>query len=152
MGIQIAIIRSVAIEYLIRLVKPYIYNIGFICILLTGFVVYISYFSSQWWLLLIFPILLAAAIVACIWLALLVASKRSQQYMNNEQCLAVKSFVTKIDQLTEQIHTPHYKIIFRILRDILFRKKQGFIQQFTSDTSTLKNDYATLKKTFLKGI
>ena len=148
MRIHIAVIRSIAMEYLLRLVKPYTVKISFFTLLLIGMVIYFAYFSSQWWLVLLLPIFMAVAIVAGVWLALLVASQRSRQNMNDEQRVAVKLFVTKIDQLTENLHTPHYILIFRITRDVLFRKKQVFIQQFTSSTGALKNDYDILKKLF----
>lgn len=140
-------IRSLAVEFIMRLYGPVVILVAVISVSLLGFSVWLTTLSDAWWIL--FGLLAIVALVVVTVLAVLwniirwVAPKRTKQ-----QKRQAKALVDKIQHLTEVAATPKFFLWFQVVRDIFSPSQKGFIASVSDDTTSLQRDFAALVDSF----
>lgn len=147
MSPTISVIRSVGAEFAKRLFVPVaVTGIIVSTVLVTG--VFLLATLSQWWLLLLIPVVIIVSVIfgvlAVSWLVI----RTVQPPQTKTQHKAVKSYVDKLQRVSEAIQTPKFILFFRVLRDISAPRKDGYIGSMTDDTVSLKRDFSDLLKMF----
>ncbi|MET0980118.1 MAG: hypothetical protein ABWX90_02580 [Candidatus Saccharimonadales bacterium] len=148
MKTHIAAIRSVTVEFAMQFIRPFLWwGIGIIGSLVIAIAV-LAFAVSQWWWLLAIPVALLGLAVIIIWLVVRFIAVRLSPRLNAEQKIATKKFVSKIHFMTETAQTPYPVIMFQIIKDIITRNDNGFIQEATQQSTTLRPDFEALRKLF----
>lgn len=68
--------------------------------------------------------------------------------MTKVQKNGVKDFVDKLERVAENIQTPPFMILFRIVRDTIRPRDKTFIQSVAEETASLSPDFLALQKLF----
>ncbi len=145
MSPTITVIRAIGSEFARRLFIPVAISGAIMFTLLIIGVVFLGTLS-QWWLLLLIPVIaflcIASAVLAVVWLV--IRTVRPSQ--TKTQRTAVKSFVDKLQRLSDAVQTPKIVLLFRIVRDIAAPRKDGFIGSMADDTASLRRDFQALTR------
>lgn len=145
---HIAAIRAVTVEFALQFIRPFLWwGLGIIGGLLIV-VAILAFTVSQWWWLLALPIVLLGLVGVVVWLIVRFIATQLSPKLNPQQKVATKKFVTKIHYVTETVQTPYPLIMFRIIKDIITRTDEGFIQEVTQQSTTLRPDFEELRKLF----
>ena len=147
MSATITTIRAIGAEFAIRLFIPIVVISTILAALLVIGVVSLSTLS-EWWLLLLIPVIILISVtigvLAISWLVV----RTVRPVQTRPQLLGVKTFVDKLQRVSEAAQTPKVVLLFRIIRDIASPSKSGFIGTLTEDTSSLTRDFRDLKNLF----
>lgn len=105
--------------------------------------------SPWWWLLAVIPTLLFIVGLAA-WVVARVIASRVAPSMNKEQRKATKKVVHQVSRVAEQIGTPRFVLIFRIIKDIMFPRsaQRTLIGELTELPGQLHRDFESLRKLF----
>jgi len=103
---------------------------------------------STWWLLLLIPVVMVLCIVAAVLTILWLVIRTVSPAQTKVQRRAVKTYVDKLQRLSDAVNTPKVILLFRIVRDVAAPRKDGFIGSITDDTASLKRDFQQLQKLF----
>lgn len=145
---HISAIRAVTAEFAQQFIRPFLWiTLGIILTLLI-IIALLAFMVSQWWLLLLIPLVIISLVGAVIWLAVQFALKTLSPRLDVQQQHATKDFVTKLQFATETIQTPYPVIIFYIIRDIVLRRDDGFINEVTQQSKALRPDFEELRALF----
>ncbi len=147
MSPTITVIRCIGTEFARRLLYP----IAIVAsILLTVMVVGVLLLGtlSTWWLLLLIPVVMVLCIVAAVLTILWLVIRTVSPAQTKVQRRAVKTYVDKLQRLSDAVNTPKVILLFRIVRDVAAPRKDGFIGSITDDTASLKRDFQQLQKLF----
>ena len=147
MSPTITVIRCIGTEFARRLFFPVAITAGVIFTLLIIGVLLLTTLS-QWWYLLLIPIMIllcvAGGVLAVVWLTI----RTIRPIQTRTQHTAVKTFVDKLQRLSDTVQTPKIILLFRIVRDVAAPRQDGFIGSIADDTTSLKNDFRDLQKLF----
>jgi len=147
MNPTITVIRCVGAEFATRLFYPVAVISAILCALLVTGVLLLATLS-QWWLLLLIPVVMLVCVVFGVMLITGLVIRTVRPFQTKVQRLAVKSFVDKLQRVSDAVQTPKFILLFRIVRDIAAPRKDGFIGSMTDDTVSLKRDFQALQKLF----
>lgn len=147
MSPTITVIRCIGTEFARRLLYPIAIAAS---ILLTVMVVGVLLLGtlSNWWLLLLIPVVMVLCIVAAVLTILWLVIRTVSPAQTKVQRRAVKTYVDKLQRLSDAVNTPKVILLFRIVRDVAAPRKDGFIGSITDDTASLKRDFQQLQKLF----
>ena len=147
MSPTITVIRCIGTEFARRLFFPVAITAGVIFTLLIIGVLLLTTLS-QWWYLLLIPIMIllcvAGGVLAVVWLTI----RTIRPIQTRTQHTAVKTFVDKLQRLSDTVQTPKIILLFRIVRDIAAPRKDGYIGSIADDTTSLKRDFSELQRLF----
>jgi hypothetical protein len=140
-------IRAVGAEFAGRIYKPLAITFGSIFAVLFAASIWLVTLNAWWWILLILVVVLmfiAAALFAIA--GVLLRFVRPDQ--TKMQTTAVKSFVDKIQSLSDVAGTPKVVILFHIVRDLVTKNKNGYVRRISSETLSMQHDFRDITKSF----
>lgn len=140
-------IRSLAVDFIMRLYVPVIIVFAVIVTCLLAVSIWLTSFSEWWWVLVaivgILTLVLMSLFTAMWFVIRAVAPKRTKQ-----QKKLAKELVDKMQRLTEVAATPKIFLWFQVARDIVAPSKGGFIASVGGDTASLRPDFVVLSNSF----
>ena len=143
-------VRAVTAEYASQLLKPVLWIGTGVYVLIIGIIIWAGTASSPWWLL--FTIMPTALFVIglAIWVGIWVMAKRLAPEMNKPQRVATKKVVKQVSTVAEQLGTPRFILIFRLVKDVIFPRttKQTFISELAETPGQLHRSFQELRKLF----
>lgn len=145
---NIAAVRAVTAEFASQFIRPFLWIGCGIILTLLVIVSVLVYLVSEWWLLLLIPIVILSLAGLIAWLIVRFILKTLSPRLNVQQKNATKEFVGKLNSTIETVQTPYPIIIFYIIRDIITRKDNGFIQGVATTSKTLRPDFDELRSLF----
>jgi membrane protein implicated in regulation of membrane protease activity len=140
-------IRSIGAEFANRIYLIVALISGIASIGLLTLSIWLTTFSAWWWLLVVILIIAVSIVIGTLVVVKLIIRSvtPSQSRLQKKQA---KEFVDKLHRLSEAAQTPKFILLFQIVRDIAAPREDGFIASISSDTTSLKHDFAALSKTF----
>ena len=146
----VSAVRAVTAEYAKQILWPLLFiGIGAYAFVM-ALVIWIAVAVSPWWMLLgTLPTILFCVALA-IWIGVRVTASRLSPDMNKEQKAATKKVVKRVGAVAEQIGTPRFILIFRIVRDVVFppKSKQSLISELAETPGQLHREFEELRKLF----
>lgn len=141
------VIRSIGAEFAHRLYFPIAVTVMVILFCLVGVSVWLTTLSSWWWVLCIVLIILTV-IIGVVFAVIAIIIHAVAPVRSRIQKTQTKAFVDKLQRVSDVVQTPKIVLLFRIVRDIIWPRKNGFITSLSSDTTSLKKDFVELRDTF----
>ena len=141
------VVRAVGAEFARRLLLPLIITgviVGLILHVLGGWLVTQN---AWWWLLESVFVLGTLLFVGLVVLARLAIRLFAPQ-QNGAQRKAVRSYVDKLQRVSEVIGTPKFLLLFYVVRDVFRPSSDGFIAMTSNDSKTLHSDFLALLRMF----
>lgn len=140
-------VRAISSEFAQRIFIPLVWIIGGALLLLIVLVIWLTTIEVWWWLLLV-PLIIATVIYTIIASIVAIAIKFLKPTQTKSQRKSVKLFVDKLQGVSEIIQTPKVVLLFRLAKDTLFPSGNGFIENITSNATTLKPDFQAIVASF----
>lgn len=150
MDSTILAIRAITSLYVKRLLVP-IFVIGLgIYIAVIGLIWWIAASASSWWWLLAIIPTLVIVVGLAIWTVVRVIAGRLAPPMNKRQTVATKKFIKRIDGVAEHIGTPKFVIIYRVIKDVIFRptNDKTYIGEIASEPGEARREFDELRSMF----
>lgn len=150
MDSTILAIRAITSLYVKRLLLP-ILVIGFgVYVAVIGIIWWIAASVSNWWWLLAIVPTLVVLVGLAIWTVVRVLVGRISPPMNKRQTTAAKKFIKRIDGAAEHIGTPKFIIIYRVIKDVLFRPTNGktYIGEIANEPGEARREFDELRSMF----
>lgn len=141
------VVRAVGAEFARRLLLPLIIAgviVGLILHVLGGWLVTQN---AWWWLLESVFVLGTLLFVGLVVLARLAIRLFAPQ-QDGAQRKAVRSYVDKLQRVSEVIGTPKFLLLFYVVRDVFRPSSDGFIATTSNDSKTLHSDFLALLRMF----
>ena len=141
------VLRAVSVEFARRIYVPIVIIaaiIGVIAIILS---IWLTAMSAWWWILVVIVflgVIIAGVILGVIAIIMNVANPKQTR----AQKIDVKMFVDKLQGLSEITQTPKFILLFRIVKDIVAPKEDGFVKKTIGNTLSLRKDFETLRNSF----
>lgn len=150
MSSTVSAVRAVTAEYAKQILRPLLFiGIGIYAVIM-GLVVWIAVAVNPWWMLLgTLPTTLFCVALA-IWIGVRVTASRLSPAMNKAQKVATKKVVARVNTVAEQIGTPRFLLIFRIVKDVVFppSSRQALISELAETPGQLHKEFEELRKLF----
>lgn len=146
----IAVVRAIGAEFTRRALKPMLITgliVGIVLLAVGGWLIT----KSAWWW--IFEVICICAMLIFLTLAVsaqFIVSKFAPQ-QSREQKQAVGLFVDKLERVAENLQTPQFVILFRVVRDIVrppSGDNESFIVSVSRESKSLKPDFEQLRRQF----
>lgn len=147
MSPTITVIRCIGTEFARRLLYPIVIIASILLTLLVVGIILLGTLST-WWLLLLIPAVMLFCIVAAVLTIFWLTIRLVRPAQTKTQHRAVKTFVDKLQRLSDTAQTPKIILLFRIVRDVAAPRKDGFIGSLADDTASLKRDFRELQQLF----
>lgn len=146
---RISALRAITSRYALQTIRPLIITVAGVIGLLVALVTYLAYAINVWWLVFLLPLALVAIPVTAIAFAAVFLARRFAPPMNKEQRRATRLYVDNLNQVADDLQTPQFIIVFRVVRDVLRgRWEDGFIYGMTTNSVRLKKDFDALATLF----
>jgi len=139
MNPTIKAIRAIGSEFALRIFKPIVIIFIIVAVILLAGSVFLTTFSGWWWIL--FALVLFVALIGstvCIIIGVILSTVKPLQ--SKIQMSQVKSFVDKIQNLTDVAGTPKPIILFRVVRDVISKREDSYTRRISSETLSMRND------------
>lgn len=150
MDSTILAIRAITSLYVKRLLLP-ILAIGLgVYAAVIGLIWWIAASASNWWWLLAIVPTLVILVGLAIWTVVRVIVGRISPPMNKRRTAATKKFIERIDGVAEHIGTPKFVIIYRVIKDVLFRPTSGktYIGEIANEPGAARREFDELRSMF----
>lgn len=147
MKLPIALSRAITAEFTRRKIFSVVVPASLVLFVINIVLIWLVNLS-MWWLLLALPVLLITLLASVVIIGLFTAAGILKPRMSEEQDSAVKSFVDKLERVADSAQTPLPFLLFRIVFDAVFSRKEPLLKTFITDSSTLKQDFGDLQKRF----
>ena len=150
MSSTVQAVRAVTSEYAKQLLRPILFIGVGVYALAMAIVIWIAYAASPWWLLLAFLPTTLFCVGLAIWIGVRVTAGRLAPEMNKQQKNATKKVVKSLGSVAEQLGTPRFILIFRIIKDVVFppSSKQTLIGELATTPGQLHRSFEELRKMF----
>lgn len=139
--------RSIAAEFIRRLYAPIALTVGIVFVCLLALSVWLTTLSIWWWIAVGFMTFLLLLLIGIL-LVLRIIVNNIAPTRSRTQKTQTKAFVDKLQNVSEVIQTPKFILLFRIIRDVIWRRKTSYLSTLTNDTASLKRDFMALADTF----
>lgn len=149
MNSLILTIRALTAEFANRLFWPLLIIGGILSVLLISLSVWLTTLSGWWWLLFavialwVFIFAIATGIVGAV-----IQAVNPKQTATQKK--AVKSFVDKLQDISDTLQTPKAFLLARIVWDVLRKNNNGLVYTMSSHTATTKKDFDAIRASFEK--
>lgn len=150
MSSTVQAVRAVTSEYAKQLLRPILFiGVGAYALIML-IIGWIAYAASPWWLLLAFIPTILFCVGLAIWIGVRVTASRIAPTMNREQRTATRKVVKLVGSVAEQLGTPRFILIFRIIKDVVFppSSKQTLIGELAETPGQLHRSFNELRKLF----
>ncbi len=140
--------RAVLAQYASKTLRPVeIGAVLFFILSLIGTTWLIAEVSGWWWLLMI--VVIGYGILGSIaWLVIHFTIDKLRPEQTKEQQRAVKSFIEKVDKVADTIGLTRFGLLLRIVGDVMGRRDQNVLSEFTDDSKDLKSNFLNLVEKF----
>lgn len=147
MTIQLQLIRAISGEFIVRKFMPIVLLFAIVSILALGGAIWLTTISAWWWLLAI-PVIgfVLLGIVACVAARVIIGFIRPK--LTKLQSTNVAQFVDKLERIAENLQTPMFIIVYRVIRDVIRPHDPSFVQTMIGDSTSLRKDLADLQRDF----
>ena len=147
MNSLILTIRALSVEFAKRLILP-VFIIGLaVLVILIVITIWLTTMSSWWWILfgiLLFFLLVFITVSIIVKLFLGVIKPAQTKSQQN----AVKSFVDKLQDISDIVQTPKPFLLGRIVWDTVSKNNNGLVYSVSNHTTTTKKDFDALRASF----
>src|SRR5687767_11927873 len=148
MAVQIDVLRAIGSEFISRKLKPVLLVADIFALIIMIAAVWLTTLSVWWWLL-AGPVLILTMIGLFAFLAVRKILTKLSPKLDKSQKTSVKRFVDKVERVAENLQTPIFVIVFRVIYDILRpSRKYVYIKTLIVDSSTLREDFLGLQRKF----
>jgi hypothetical protein len=150
MSSTVKAVRAVTSHYAKDLLRP-ILVIGIaVYAIIMALVIWITVAVNGWWILLGFIPTILFCVGLAIWGGVWFAARRLSPDMNKTQKKATKEVVEQVSKVAEQLGTPRFILIFRIIKDVTFpsSSKQTLIGELADTPGQLHRSFEALRKLF----
>jgi len=141
------VVRAVGAEFARRLLLPLIIAGVIVALILHVLGGWLVTQNAWWWLLESVFVLGTLLFVGLVVLARLAIRLFAPQ-QNGAQRKAVRSYVDKLQRVSEVIGTPKFLLLFYVVRDVFRPSSDGFIAMTSNDSKTLHSDFLALLRMF----
>lgn len=107
----------------------------------------ISNVSGWWWLLMII-VIAYGFIGSLIWLVIRFTLDRLRPEQTVLQKKAVEQFLEKFDKIAETVGMTKFGFLLRVIGDVMRRREQNVLSEFTQDSSKLKTSFESVIDAF----
>ncbi len=145
MQATITVIRAIGAEYAKRLLLPLIILGAVMVIALLDLGGWLTTQNAWWWILeavFIFGALVFTLIAVVVSILLRALAPR----LSRSERKSVRNFVDKLERVSENVGTPHFMIVYRVVRDTVHPSRDGFIETVSRDSKTLAPEFMQLRK------
>lgn len=142
------VVRAVGAEFVRRLLKPVIIAGLVVLAVLLAAGVWLVVSVNAWWWFFLAPVIFAGLVFAVLLIVVRVLLKLADSTQNRDQKRAVRDYVDKLQRVAENLQTPQYVILFRVVRDVARPRPDGFIESVSRDSKTLAPDFKRLTTLF----
>lgn len=148
MNSYVKVMRAVGGEFAKRKLRAAALPFIILAAVLVGVCLWLTTYNAWWWLLA--AVAIAATILLILaYVAVILVIRALRPAMNKAQKSGVRDFVDKLERVTDSVGTPLPLVIFRVVRDMLWpRRESNYIKTVASDSTTLHKDLMTLQKLF----
>lgn len=140
-------VRAIGAEFVRRTMRPLMVAGIATAILLVAIAGWLTTVNVWWWILEAL-ILLVTLVGVAVAIAIRIAIQTVDPPQDSVQRQAVRSYVDKLQRVAENLQTPQYVILYRVIRDTVRPKDDGFIGTVSRDSKTLGPEFAALLKHF----
>lgn len=143
-------VRAVTSHYAKDLLRPILF-IGIAgYVLVMAIVIWITTTVNGWWILLGFVPTVLFCVGLAVWLGVWFSARKLSPHLNKAQKHATKEVVEQVGKIAEQIGTPRFLLIFRIVKDVMFpsKTKQTLIGELAETPGQLHRSFENLRKLF----
>lgn len=150
MSSTVKAVRAVTSQYAKDLLRP-ILLIGVAAYaVIMAIVIWITVAVNGWWILLGFIPTVLFCVGLAVWAGVWFAARRFSPDMNKQQKHATKEVVDKVNKVAEQLGTPKFFLIFRIVKDVLFpsKSRRTLIGDLAETPGELHRSFEALRKLF----
>ena len=140
-------VRAVSAEFASRIYFPVAITVAISLAALLIVSICLVTISGWWWLLLA-PVILCYivfGVIALIAGLLLRLLKPSQSKAQRKQ---VKSFVDKLQGVSEVIQTPKFVLLFNLVKDVLVPSQESYVKKVSSHAVSIRPDFTALVDSF----
>lgn len=151
MNATILAIRAITSVYAQQLLMPILWIGLGIYAFVMAIIIWIAYVASPWWLLLALMPTALIIVGVLLWAIVWGLSKRLSPPLDKKKRQATKKFVSHIGRVAEQIGTPKFVLVFRVIRDVLSaptNSSQTFIGEIASTPGEMHRDFEKLRELF----
>jgi len=143
----IYVLRAVGVEFARRIYLPIVIVFVVIAIIACSIAIWLTTMSAWWWIfaVLVFVAVLIAGIILGV---VAVVLHILNPHQTTTQKSGVKTFVDKLQGLSEITQTPKFILLFRITRDVVSPREDGFVKTTIGHTLSLRKDFESLKNSF----
>lgn len=140
-------VRAIGAEFSRRTLRPVV-MIGAVVlavlIALGGWLITVS----PWWWLLEAPLLFGGAVFTVLVLIVRTAIRVADPPQTKDQKTAIRGYVDKLQRVAENLQTPQFIILYRVVRDIARPRPGGYIETVSNDSKSLAPDFTKLLAQF----
>jgi hypothetical protein len=136
-------VRAIGAEFVRRALWPIIVVGVGVALVLLALGIWLVTVSAWWWLFLV-PVVMLAAIFVILVVVVRIAVGLADSAASKEQKRAVGSYVDTLQRVAENLQTPQLIILYRVVRDVITPRPDGFIATMSQDSRTLAPDFRRL--------
>ncbi|CAN5173452.1 hypothetical protein BH09PAT3_BH09PAT3_5330 [soil metagenome] len=144
---QITLIRAIGSEFIARKLKSTAMLIGVVMTIAVVLVLWLTTISAWWWLLAV-PVISTAILALGAYCVGMFIVKLVRPNLTAKQKTSVHEFVDKLERVADNLQTPMFIIVFRVIRDVIRPRDTSFIRDVATDSTTLHSDFMALQRDF----
>lgn len=143
-------VRAVTAQFARNVLRPILFIGVVVYVVIMAIVIWITVTVNGWWILLGFIPTILFCVGLAIWIGVWLTARRLSPHMNREQKKATKEVVEQVSRVAEQIGTPRFILVFRVIKDVLFppKSKQTLIGELAEAPGQLHRSFENLRKLF----
>lgn len=143
-------IRAITSEYARQILRPLLWIGVGIYAAIMAVIIWIAYEASPWWLLLAILPTILIIVGLLLWAIVWGLAGQLSPPLNKQQRKATKKFVAHIGRVAENIGTPKFVLMFRVIKDVVFppQTSQTFIGEIAHTPGEMRRDFEKLRDLF----
>lgn len=144
---EVKLVRAISSEFAVRKLKSVALVMGILALVAVAAAIWLTTISAWWWLAAA-PVIICALCGIMTFLAARMIIKKLRPDLTKTQASAVTGFVDKLERVADNLQTPMFIIVFRMVRDVVRPQDKAFIRTVAEDSTTLHKDLMELQKNF----
>lgn len=137
--------RAVGAEFVHRKYRSIVVSYSVVSLVFLAVSFWLTTISAWWWLLTI--LVTAFVLVGVMILTIIrIIIKRVRPGLTDTQSTTVSAFVDKLERVANNLQTPMFIIVYRVVRDIIRPGNASFVRTVAEDSTTLHTDFADLQR------
>lgn len=144
----IRLVRAIGAEFLRRFIKPLAVAGAVVLAVLLAVAVWLVVAVNAWWWLLLAPTIALSLLFIIVLVVARIALRLVDSAESTEQKQAVAGYVDRLERVAENLQTPQFVLLYRVVRDVLWPRQDGFIATVSRDSKSLAPDFKKLLALF----